>query len=1006
MKKILLLGIILLSALVTESWAQERTISGTVTSVEDGSTMPGVNVVLKGTTNGTITDVDGNYKLSVPSEGGILSFSFVGLTSEEVEIGARSVIDLAMTADIKQLSEVVVTGYGERSKKSYVGSISQIDAALIENKPVNTIDQVLQGSIPGLQLVASSGTPGAVQDIRIRGLSSLTASNSPLFVIDGVPVNSGTTERGSTGSLSALASLNANDIASMSVLKDATATAVYGARGANGVIIITTKKGKSGKTVISFSSQYGTVSRATDAPKMLNAAQWDELYYEGQVNAGNATDIADAKANLDSGWDGVTDTNWTQEVVNSSAASRQYDISATGGNEKTNYYASLGYFKQDGVNTGSAMDRVTGRVNIGTFLTDKLNFSNNLTTSKTKQNGQLEGTAYFGSPDAAYMFNRPTDKARNDDGTVNITDMSGVIWNPLYFPENDIREIIQARVLNNSKLTYDITDNLQFSSTFGLDYINTEELSYNNRVYGGGGPPDNGTSYMYWNRIFNYVWKNQVNYNLEFGTQHGLNLSVIYEAQKNDYKTMGTGGYGFAADGLFYPTSVGTPDFTSGYVEDWSINSFTGLINYSFSDKIFVDASLRREGNSRFAPDYRWGTFWAAGASYLLSEESFLAGNDVLTFAKLRVSYGKTGNAGVDLNSYQSFLSYSGDYNSNPAVSPGQVGNSVLSWEKNNQLSAGIVTTLFDRVDLEVEYFNRLSYDLLLEVPLSRTTGFENQEKNIGAMVNKGFEVSISSDIVKTDDFTWNLGVNFTTVKNEVTKMPKDGNGEQIEIETATSIITEGQPAYVWYMPTWAGVDPANGDPLWYVDSTMVETTSVYSEAADQFQAGARIATFFGGLNTRVEYKGIYLSAQMYYQTGNYVYDNWGHYTQGDGWRTFDISNGYARQYDRWQQPGDVSPNPKNIFRNSSGSRNNSSRRLYDGTFMRLRNITLGYNIPSKWLSVLKISSANIYLQGNNLWTWKKDPLLEFDPEVGGNGALSLNPSVLKTMSIGVNLKF
>ena len=1004
MKKILLFGLSLLMV-TSMSWAQDRTVSGKVTSAEDGSTLPGVNVVVKGTTSGAVTDIDGNYKLSVPEEGGVLVFSFIGLQSQEIEIGSRSVIDIQMSTDVQQLSEIVVTGYGEREKKTYTGSISQIDATAIENKPVNTIDQVLQGSVPGLQLIASSGTPGAVQDIRIRGLSSLTANNSPLFVIDGVPVNSGTTERGSTGSLSALASLNANDIESMSVLKDATATAVYGARGANGVIIITTKKGKSGKAVISFNSQYGTVARATDAPKMLNAEQWDELYYEARVNAGHATDIADAKANFDSGWDGVTSTDWTQEVLNKSAKSQQYDVSIRGGNERTNYYASVGYFQQDGVNTGSNMDRLTGKVNISTFVNNKINFSNSLSTSRTIQNGQLESSAYFGSPDAAYMFLRPTDKARNDDGTVNITDISGVIWNPLYFPENDIREIIQARVLNNSRLTFDITDDIQFSSTLGVDYINTEELNYNNRVYGGAAPPENGSSYMYWSRALNTVWKNQLNYSLELGASNALDLSVVYEAQKNDYKTIATGGYGFAADGLYYPSSVGTPDFTSGYVEDWSINSLTGLLNYSFSDKLFVDASLRREGSSRFAPEHRWGTFWAAGASYILSEESFLVGNEVLTFAKLRASYGKTGNAGVDLNQYQSFLSYSGDYNSNPAVSPGQVGNSILSWEKNNQLSIGIVATLFDRVELEGEYFNRLSYDLLFNVPLSRTTGFANQVQNIGEMVNKGFEVSLRSDIINTGDFTWNLGVNFTTVDNEIIKLPRDGNDEEIGIETSTYKITEGQPAYIYYMPTWAGVDPATGAPLWYVDENMDETTSTYSDAADVFQDGARIATFFGGLDTRVEFKGAYLSANMYYQTGNYVYDTWAGYTQSDGRFTYNIANSYARQYDRWQNPGDESPNPINVRGNTSGSNSHSSRRLYDGTFLRLRNVTLGYNLPAEWLSSLKLSGASIYLQGNNLWTWKKDPLLEFDPEVGSNGALSLNPSVLKTMSIGINLK-
>ncbi len=1004
MIKNLLSSTVLLLFVTAIAFGQERAVTGTVTSADDGSALPGVTVLEKGTSNGTATDVNGQFKISVSSSQSVLVFTFIGLASQEVTVGSQSVINVQLTEDVTQLTEVVVTGYGEREKKTYTGSITQVDAASIENKPVNTIDQVLQGSVPGLQLGASSGTPGAVQDIRIRGLSSLTASNSPLFVIDGVPVISGTTERGSTGSFSALAALNPNDIESMSVLKDATATAVYGARGANGVIIITTKKGKSGRAQISFNAQYGTVQRAVDAPDMLSAAQWDELYYEARANRDGIT-IADARNTYDSGWDGVTNTTWKDEVVNPDAASQQYDISIRGGNEKTNYYGSIGYFAQDGVNRGSQMDRIGGKVNVSTFVTDKINFSNSLTTARTIQNGQLEGTAYFGSPDAAYMFLRPTDRARNADGTVNITDISGVIWNPLYFPENDIREIVQAQIINNSMMTYDIMPDLQFSSTFSVQYINTEELTYNNRVYGGAAPPENGSSYMYWSRTLNYTWKNQLNYGIDLGGDSRLDASLVYEAQKNDYQTIGTGGYGFAADGLYYPSSVGTPDFTSGFVNDWGINSITGLLTYNLGEKLYVDASLRREGNSRFAPDYRWGTFYSVGTGFILSETNFLAGNDVLTFAKIRASYGLTGNAGIGLNEYQSFLSFSGDYNSQPAVSPSQVGNPILSWEKNNQLTVGLETTLFDRVNLNVEYYNRTSFDLLLNVPLSRTTGFSSQTQNIGDMVNKGFEVVIDGDVVNSGDFRWNLGVNFTTVDNEVTRMPRDGNGEEITIEGSTTIVTEGQPAYAWRMREWAGVDPANGDPLWYLNEEKTETTNVYSDAAFIYQGGSAIATFFGGLNTRLDYKGLYLTAQLYYQTGNQVYDNWAFYTQSDGRYTFSIANGYARQYERWQQPGDESPNPRNVFGGNQNSSSNSSRRLYDGTFLRLRNVTLGYQIPSNLISNLKIQGATVFLQGNNFWTWTKDPLLEFDPEVGADGRLNLTPSVLKTFSLGVNLQ-
>ena len=998
-----LIGAILLMAFSVQ--AQERIVSGKVTSVEDGTPIPGVNIVLKSTMNGTTTDVDGAYKISVPSEGGTLIFSFIGFETQEINVGASTVIDVSMVLDVTELSEIVITGYGERQKRTYVGSISTLNSASIENRPVNTIDQVLQGQVPGLSLVASSGTPGSVQEIRIRGISSLTASNDPLFVIDGIPVITGSTERGSTGSLDALASINANDVESISVLKDATATALYGARGSNGVIIITTKKGKSGKPVISFNAQYGSVARATDAPEMLNAAQWDELYYEGRVNRGDAPDIATAKAMFNSGWDGVTSTKWSDEVLNKDARSQQYDIGIRGGGEQTNYYGSIAYFNQDGVNKGINLERYSGKINLSTYITDKVSFSNSITISRTEQNGQLEGSAYFGSPDAAYMFLRPTDAPYNPDGTINITNISGVIWNPLWFPEHNIREIIQGRVLGNSGLIVEILPGLEFSSTLGIDYFTTEEINYGNRYYGDGAS-GNGTSYMYNSRTSNWVWKNQLSYNFELGFSSKFGINLAYEAQKNNYKTIATGGFGFAADGLYYPSSAGTSDFSSGFVNDWSINSALVVLNYSFKDKIFFDGSFRREGNSRFHPDHRWGTFYAIGGSYVISEEGFLSGSNILTFAKIRASYGKTGNAGIGLNSYQSFLGFSGDYNGLPAVSPSSVGNAELTWENSNQFSVALQTSFLDRINLEVEYYNRLVYDMLFDVPLSRTTGFTSQTQNLGEMVNKGIELQADADIIRSGSFTWNLGLNFTTVDNEVTKLPRDANGMEIGIETGTYKITEGQPAYAYYMPTWAGVDPATGAPLWYTDETETATTSTLSLAGDAFQGMAPHATFFGALNTRVEFKGIYLTASLYYSTGNGVYDTWAFYTQSDGSQTFTIANGYASQYDRWQQPGDISPNPINIYRNTNQSNGLSSRRLYDGTYLRLRNVALGYNIPGNLVSKAKLSSARIYLMGNNFWTWKKDKQFEWDPEQGSNATINLVPSVLKTFTVGINITY
>lgn len=1000
-----------------ELLAQERTISGKVTSSEDGSPLPGVNVVIKGTTSGTVTDIDGNYRVSTTQGDGTLVFTFIGLQTLEVEMGSRSTIDVQMSSDIRQLNEVVVTGYGERERNSFTGAFSNVGAEAIQNKPFATVEQALQGNVAGLQLAASSGTPGAVQNIRIRGVSSLTASNEPLFVIDGVPVISGSNNRDvinetGTADLGVLASINNNDIESITVLKDASATALYGARGSNGVIIITTKRGQAGTPTLSFSAQTGFVSRAVKGPKMLNSAQWQELQYESLINAGYAADLDEAAAlvadpsNGLPQWNGQTNTDWRDVVANDDAMTHNYDLSMRGGSDKSNYYASLGYFKQDGINIGSNMERITGKLNYNNQLSKKLNFNTSLTGSYLLQNGQLEGSAYYGNPDAAYLFMLPIDRAYNDDGTPNIDNLSTSNFNPVFIAQNDINRRIQSRILNNTSLSYEILPKLKYTTMIGVDYVVTEELYYRNREHGDG-VPTQGRSDSYYNRNFNWDWKNMLDYSWKVNESNKFDFKFVYESQKNRYFTMGAGGYGFAANGLVYPETAGTPDNVSSYTTDWSINSIMALVNYTYKGNIFLDATVRREGNSRFAEGNRWGTFYSFGASWVFSDEAFMESTkNWLTSSKIRASYGVTGNAGIPLNAFQPLLDYTGSYNGRPGIYPSQYGNPDLSWESSATWNIGLDVELLERITGTVEYFNRRNYDLLLEVPLSYTTGFENQYQNIGEMVNKGWEVTLNADVLKAAEFKWNIGVNFTSLKNEVTDLPKDANGNEIGPSGTTYKVSTGQPAFAWYMPTWAGVDSDTGSPLWFVQGKSGELTSNWRQAGYSFQ-GTPTPTFFGGLTNRFDYKGAYLSASIYYSTGNEVYDTWAGYTQSDGRYAFNgVANAYARQYDRWQKPGDISENPKNVFGNPSLSANASTRRLYDGTYLRLRDITVGYNLPSAWVSKIGFKSLDVYVRGNNLYTWIKDSKLEFDPEVDADGFIDLNAPALRTLAIGLRGSF
>lgn len=1004
MKKILFSILILCITLLNSANAQNRMVSGTVSSEENRLPLPGVNVSVAGGDIGAVTDFDGNYTIQLSEGENTLIFSFVGFVSKEVEINGRNTINVALITNQEQLSEVVVTGYGERDRDSFTGSSAALGGEQIEDRPFGNVEQALQGNIAGLQLSSSSGTPGSVQNIRIRGISSITAGNSPLFVIDGVPVVNGTNQSSGTalyGNLSPMAAVSSNDIESMTVLKGASATALYGARGANGVIVITTKKGKAGEPVFSFSSQIGSVSRADDGPDMLNAEQYAELHYESRVNIGQAANVQEAQANFPLPWDGVTNTNWKDVVTRGNAMTQTYDFSVRGGSEKSNYYASLGHFDQDGVNIGVDFKRTTAKLNYQNQITEKLRLNNSLTGSFVRQNGQMEGNSWLGNPDAAKLFLRPIFDPYNDDGTLNLSDFN-IYYNPIYQARNTIHQRDQTRLLNSTTIEYQFNDDLKFSSILGIDFLYTEELNFDPTEHGDGAGV-NGFSFAYTDRNFNYTWRNMVDYRLDLSKDNRFDFKLVYEAQKNKYKNLAAGGNDIAADGLFYPSSVANPTYVSGAFSDWAINSILGTVSYSWMNKIVIDGTFRREGNSRFAQDFRWGSFYSIGAAWIFSREPFLEDMEWLDTSKLKASFGKVGNAGIALNRYQALLNYGASYNNQAGSFPSQIGNNQLGWENSRDYNVGLDFGLFDRVNGTVEYFYRNTYDLLLDVPISPTSGFTNQVRNVGEMVNKGLEVTINADIIRNEDFSWNLGFNLTSIDNEVTSLPQTSTGKEIGIETARNIVTEGESVFSWYLPTWAGVDPETGNAQWYVEGKSGETTFNYSQAGRSVQ-GTTFPTFYGGVQTRIDYKGFYLNADLYYSTGNKVYDTFALFGRSDG--GFPFYNKYTSQLDRWQAPGDISENPRNDLFNGSFSSENSTRNLHDGEFMRLRDLTFGYNFLPEFISVIGLSNLHIYLKGTNIFTYVADDGLEHDPEVGADGLTLFNAPALKSYVFGINLSF
>lgn len=981
--------------------AQTGTLSGVVTDSETGETLIGATVMLPELEIGSATDLDGHYQMNnVPTGTHQVRFSYVGYRTVNTTVtitAGNNTLNMEMALDAAGLDEVIVTGVRTIDRQAFTGSAATVRTDRIENVPVSSVDQALQGASPGLAISAASGTPGAEQDIRIRGISSVNAGVSPLFVIDGVPVISGSnTQSTSSSSLGVLSTLNTADIESITVLKDAVSTAPYGARGSNGVIVITTKSGAQGRTQYSASAQMGFNNRAVPGEQTLTAEQYNNIVEQmiGQPLT-----------------DGTVSEDWGDVIRNDDAVQQEYSLSARGGNETTSFYISGTLFGQEGPVIGSDLDRYSGTVNVSHRFDDRVSIDNSLQGSFVEQNGILEGAGYFGSPILAEYFMLPTDPAFNEDGTPNLDNLGAGVFNPVYIQENDITRKRNYRLINNTSLNINLHENLMFSSKFAVDYLETAEKYYRNRIHGDG-VSNNGAVDELNNRNINLVWQNSIEYLWDLNADNSFSFRGISETQKNTYEYLNAYGTGFAVDGRYNLNAAANPQAVNGITTDWGVQSFTGLVNYGYQNKLYTDLSLRYEGNSRFSSDNRWGTFWSAGLAYILTEEEFFQNLNWLDYLRARVSYGKTGNADIGLNQYQPLAAF-GSYNNQPNIVVDQLGNPDLSWETAYSLDLALEFEVFDFLNGGLTYFHKNSKDLLFSVPLSRTTGHTSQVRNIGELYNEGLELELNMILLRTQNYSWNVGGNMTTIKNKVTDLPTDNDGNPIEIITGTRYTAvEGYEVNAWYMREWAGVDPENGDPLWYMDEvdengnvTGRTTTNSYNQADTYYQGGNAQPNFFGELNTRVDVRDFYVSANLYYEFGRKVFDGWASYMRSDG-QYIGAFGQYARQADRWQQPGDIAENPRPVPGGNLNSNQSSSRFLYDADHLRLTNLTVGYNLPVNVIQNIGLSSATVYFQGRNLWTHTFDDDLKADPNVGAEGFLDLFAPPLKSVTFGINFNF
>lgn len=974
-----------------------------------GKPLSGVSVSILGKSRAAYTNNIGFFTLKEVVDGDSVVFYHLGYRRAEIPVAAE--MNVVLIASSKDLEEVVVVndGYRTSTRQNNVSAIGTVDGKIMANKPFASYEQTLQGQVAGVSVVGFSGQPGAEQNIRIRGLGSMALSSDPLIVVDGMIVNSGKLGYNAT-TANALAGINQNDIASVNVLKDAAATSLYGSRGSNGVIVITTKSGKNGKTQISADVEFGN-SSPMDLPKAgrpLSADNYAELFREALRNSGSSDATIESLADsygLNSG----KSNDW-YDLVTKTGSQAQYNISMNGGNEKTKIFASAGLFKQDATTIGSDFNKKSALFNIDHKINSRITFTAGINFSNVDQNTPY-ASSYYGNPTYAARVLRPFQLAYNEDGSVNTsivgnTNFPGV-YNPIYIAQHDIKHLSQTRILGNTKLRWNIWDKLYYTSYFSIDYNTLEETTFLNATMGDGRSLG-GRSKNYYDRYFNWLTRNQLDYRYDIPNVDDFYITATagYEAQKSKLYLLAADGYGFPSSQseLTALSNAATPVGTYGQYEGYAFNSFYSIASANYKGKYVLNTSFRRDGSSRFAVNNRFANFYSIGGAWNVDKEEFFQKQSIFSSFKLRSSYGITGNAGMGNYAWMPLVAYSGATGYSYDGITGQQyitpGNTDLKWERSKKFDAGVeMYFLKDRLSLVVDYYYNNIDGLIQNVSTSYTSGFSSANMNVGSMVNKGWEFTLMGNVIQSKDFSWYSNFNIAFNKNKVTSL-----APQTSAQNGLYYLKEGYNYYTYYMKEYAGVDPQNGDPLYYVDDTHQATTNKIAEANYSILKKQSNPKYLGGWSNTFTYKGLSLSLDFNYSAGNYIYGASDVYLTSGAYYTF---NKYQYIYDhRWTTVGQVTDVPKY---SPSTDYSTSTYRLYKGDYIRLRNLSLGYDLANANLSLLKkygINKLNIYARATNLLTILFDDRLPFDPEVSYSGYDQNNMPKYKTYTIGINVGF
>ena len=983
--------------------AQNTTISGRVTSAIEPNGLPGVNVVVEGTSQGAITDLNGAFTVEAPV-GSTLIFSFVGYKSQEIVIDGPETLSVVLEEEAEELSEVVVVGYSSVERRDITGSVTSVKATDFQDMSLSGMDQALQGQAPGVQVTQSSGTPGGGIAVRIRGVTSIGAGNTPLWIIDGVQVETGSLSLRSFGGQNdnALSLLNPGDIESIQILKDASAKALYGSRASNGVVVVTTKRGKKGMAKIVFDVQRGIIDPVKKL-ELLNSTQLLELQREAVRNAGKNPDAF----GLMPGVTDAVDTDWQDEVFRRGIM-QQYQLSASGGDDNTTYYLSTNFRDEEGIQLNNKFQRIGAVVNVDQKFTDKLTVTSNISVTRTL-NKRVKGDNFLDGVYSGAVKSLPYYAPYDENGFLIGPGASGYAAFPNFNPVAQAIlprfDATTAKFVGALSGTYKLDDKFNLRAQVSIDYNDVTEDQYESSQTAIGGYLENVGGQGY--GVFSASTLTNINtfatlsYANTISDKHSINAFVGTEMLRSFGISGNVQGRLFPSDDFTYITSAGIVDQGSSGKGQNGLLSFMAEVKYDYDDRILATLSFRTDGSSRFGPNHRFAYFPAASVAWRVSSEDFWNVR-VINDLKVRASFGFTGNERIgDF----SFLGTWGSttYNGSSGVSPNNIANPDLKWETTRETNLGIDISLYEgRIQASVDAYYNKTFDMLLVRPYASTTGFTGVQDNIGEMDNKGVEISLST-VNMDGPLKWSTDVNIAKNMNRVLFLADSVplyRGYTAEGVDGTNIIKEGEPMGTFIGLNFLGVDPATGDAIY--DDTNEDGVINNSDA---IVIGNSQPDFFGGITNRFSYNRFDLSVFFQFSVGNKILNL--------AKATFvnagaDISNNQSVDaLRRWQEPGDVTDVPRYEFENTFNNFH-SNRLLEDGSYLRLKSVSLGYHLPSPIANKLMLQNLRVYCAGTNLWTHTKysgaDPEVStLDGSVSAQGIDFFTLPQVRTISVGIN---